>query len=110
MRVKKTLFNHLLDESLSAAKWLSLFTLIGFTLFIVPLYMLIFQHGKITFHDTIQIVSPFVPTAAVFSLPLMAKYFECALCGKCHTANHIQLCCLFNSKCPLSAFSHHVMV
>lgn len=47
-------FYYLLKESLSIANWLSLFTLISFALFIVPLYFLFFQHGKITFHDTIQ--------------------------------------------------------
>lgn len=47
-------FNFLLNQSLATANWLSLFTLINFALLIVPLYFLFFQHGKITFHDTIQ--------------------------------------------------------
>ncbi len=47
-------FNYLLNQSLATANWLSLFTLILLSLLIVPLYFIFFQHGKITFHDTIQ--------------------------------------------------------
>jgi putative peptidoglycan lipid II flippase len=55
VREKKfTLFNELLTDSLKSASWLSLFTLLGFALLIVPIYNLIFQHGRIHFADTIQ--------------------------------------------------------
>lgn len=47
-------FNYLLNQSLMTANWLALCTLIGFSILIVPLYFIFFQHGKITFHDTIQ--------------------------------------------------------
>lgn len=47
-------FNYLLKQSLATANWLSLLTLIGFSLLIVPIYFILFQHGKITFGDTIQ--------------------------------------------------------
>ena len=44
----------LLNQSLATTNWLGLSTLIGLSLLIVPFYTLIFQHGKITAHDTIQ--------------------------------------------------------
>ena len=50
----RILFNNLLEDSLSTTRWLSLFTLIGLAFLIVPLYFVLFQHGKVTFNDTIQ--------------------------------------------------------
>lgn len=47
-------FHYLLNQSLATANWLSLFTLLLLSALIVPLYFIFFQHGKITFHDTIQ--------------------------------------------------------
>lgn len=47
-------FYYLLKQSLATANWLSILTLSGFALLIVPLYLIFFQHGAITFHDTLQ--------------------------------------------------------
>lgn len=47
-------FSKLLVESLETALWLALLTTLAFSLFIVPFYQLLFQHGKITFYDTIH--------------------------------------------------------
>lgn len=47
-------FSQLLVESLETSLWLALLTSLAFALFIVPFYHLIFQHGKITYSDTIQ--------------------------------------------------------
>lgn len=47
-------FSELLTQSLDNSLWLAAFTTLGFALLIVPLYILVFQHGKITFIDTLQ--------------------------------------------------------
>ncbi|MES2615477.1 MAG: murein biosynthesis integral membrane protein MurJ, partial [Bdellovibrionota bacterium] len=47
-------FSKLLVESLETALWLALLTTAAFALFITPFYHLLFQHGKITFYDTIH--------------------------------------------------------
>jgi putative peptidoglycan lipid II flippase len=46
-------FSHLLTESLDTSCWLAMFTTLAFVLMMVPVYVVIFQHGAITFHDTI---------------------------------------------------------
>ncbi|APJ03476.1 murein biosynthesis integral membrane protein MurJ [Silvanigrella aquatica] len=47
-------FSKLLTESLDATMWLAAITVACFALFIVPFYSVLFQHGKVTMHDTIQ--------------------------------------------------------
>ncbi|MBX9703346.1 MAG: hypothetical protein K2X39_04255, partial [Silvanigrellaceae bacterium] len=46
---EQNVFSKLLTGSLESSIWLALITSGGFALFIVPLYCLIFQHGKITY-------------------------------------------------------------
>ena len=47
-------FSKLLVESLETAMGLALLTTAAFSLFIVPFYHILFQHGKITFYDTLH--------------------------------------------------------
>lgn len=47
-------FSKLLIESLETTLWLSLVTLICFSLLIVPFYSVLFQHGKVSMFDTLQ--------------------------------------------------------
>lgn len=47
-------FSKLFTESLDMTLWLALLTIIAFALFMIPAYNLIFQHGKITYFDTLQ--------------------------------------------------------
>lgn len=48
------LFSKLLVEGLKTSFWLATFTTICFALLIVPFYVVLFQHGKITYFDTIN--------------------------------------------------------
>lgn len=47
-------FSRLLVEGLRTAFWLSTFTTICFALLVLPFYVVLFQHGKITYQDTIN--------------------------------------------------------
>jgi putative peptidoglycan lipid II flippase len=47
-------FSSLLTQSLNTSLWLAAFTTAGFALLIVPFYIVVFQHGKIDFSDTLQ--------------------------------------------------------
>lgn len=47
-------FSKLLTESLETTLWLAAMTTICFAIFIVPFYSILFQHGKVILHDTIQ--------------------------------------------------------
>ena len=47
-------FSSLLTESMDTALWLAALTTACFALFIVPFYAVLFQHGKVAMHDTIQ--------------------------------------------------------
>ncbi len=47
-------FSKLLVEGLRTSFWLATFTTIAFALLIVPFYIVLFQHGRITFSDTIN--------------------------------------------------------
>ena len=47
-------FSKLFTESLDMTLWLALLTVIAFSLFMIPAYNLVFQHGKITYFDTLQ--------------------------------------------------------
>lgn len=47
-------FSKLLIEGLRTSSWLATFTTICFSLLILPFYVVLFQHGKITFLDTIN--------------------------------------------------------
>lgn len=47
-------FSRLLVEGLRTALWLAAFTTIAFALFILPFYLVLFQHGKITWFDTVN--------------------------------------------------------
>jgi putative peptidoglycan lipid II flippase len=47
-------FSRLLVEGLHTSFWLASFTTLCFSILIVPFYAMLFQHGKITFHDTIN--------------------------------------------------------
>ncbi|NNM60056.1 MAG: murein biosynthesis integral membrane protein MurJ [Legionellales bacterium] len=46
-------FSQLLTESLDTSCWLALFTTIGLAFLMLPVYIVIFQHGAIHFKDTI---------------------------------------------------------
>lgn len=48
------LFSKLLIEGMRTSFWLATLTTIGFALLIVPFYVVLFQHGKITYVDTIN--------------------------------------------------------
>lgn len=48
------LFSRLLVQSLQMAMWLSLLTTLAFNLFILPFYQVVFQHGKVSYHDTME--------------------------------------------------------
>lgn len=47
-------FSELLVTSLRTTSWLATFTTLLFAFLIVPFYVLLFQHGRITFEDSIQ--------------------------------------------------------
>lgn len=47
-------FSSLLTESMDTSLWLAALTTACFALFIVPFYAVLFQHGKVAMHDTIQ--------------------------------------------------------
>ena len=47
-------FSKLLTESLDSTLWLAAMTTACFALLIVPFYSVLFQHGKVAMHDTIQ--------------------------------------------------------
>ncbi|WP_186643678.1 murein biosynthesis integral membrane protein MurJ [Fluviispira vulneris] len=47
-------FSLLLVESLDTAMWLAALTTACFALLIVPFYSVLFQHGAVNFHDTLQ--------------------------------------------------------
>jgi len=46
-------FSQLFTESIDITIWLALLTVIAFALFMIPAYNLVFQHGKITYLDTL---------------------------------------------------------
>lgn len=46
-------FSQLLTTSLQTTLWLALLTTLGLALLVVPFYIVLFQHGRIVFHDTI---------------------------------------------------------
>jgi putative peptidoglycan lipid II flippase len=50
---KEEKISTLLVESLETSLGLAILTTLGFALFIVPFYQVVFQHGKITLHDTL---------------------------------------------------------
>lgn len=47
-------FSRLLVEGLRTSFWLASFTTVGFALLIVPFYVVLFQHGKISFDNSIN--------------------------------------------------------
>lgn len=47
-------FSQLLVESLDTSCWLAFFTTVGLAFLMLPLYIVIFQHGAIHFSDSIQ--------------------------------------------------------
>jgi putative peptidoglycan lipid II flippase len=47
-------FSRLLTEGLRTSFWLATFTTLCFALLILPFYIVLFQHGKITYQDTIN--------------------------------------------------------
>ena len=48
------LFSKLLSDSLESSLWLSFFSIFQFALFAVPLCVVLFEHGKVTPHDSAQ--------------------------------------------------------
>lgn len=47
-------YSHVLRMNLETALYMALWAVSGFALLIVPFYQAVFQHGKITYHDTIM--------------------------------------------------------
>lgn len=47
-------FSQILVDSLNTSCWLAFFTTLGFSFLMLPLYVVVFQHGAITFTDSIQ--------------------------------------------------------
>ena len=46
-------FSQVLTEGIDSTMWLSALMSIALILFIVPMYVVIFQHGKVTYYDTL---------------------------------------------------------
>lgn len=51
---KVSTFSRLLVDSLHTVMWLSLLTTAAFNLFILPFYQVLFEHGKVSYHDTME--------------------------------------------------------